>query len=323
MQHFAQIASGHDVSGILEEISQHAAAWTEQTGRQARARVQAETTSIPLRGLRRSRIMGRRRRDVHESRPTTLSRDFARTSATLHDFAEQLDGTLGRAKLALLPAGARVMPHSDRGAYYRIRNRYHLVLQSTGGSLLEAGGERIRMQASELWWFDNKAIHSARNDSEHPRIHLIFDLLPNGRNGSAAGRKAGNEDTGKNPGRMLTAAKARQTHSARENIRIAASLYLAVCENPRAWQRILQENGLEDMASKRPLHVLAALLWPELSGKRRRRRESAVAWVLAQLDLGRIELEDCASAIAQAGGIVEIDRAWRFDREATLYGASA
>jgi hypothetical protein len=34
------------------------------------------------------------------------------------------------------------------------------------------------MQEGELWWFDNKAVHEARNDGQEDRIHLIFDLLP-------------------------------------------------------------------------------------------------------------------------------------------------
>jgi aspartyl/asparaginyl beta-hydroxylase (cupin superfamily) len=36
------------------------------------------------------------------------------------------------------------------------------------------------MREGELWWFDNKQEHEARNDSEYDRIHLIFDLEPLG-----------------------------------------------------------------------------------------------------------------------------------------------
>ncbi len=37
------------------------------------------------------------------------------------------------------------------------------------------------MQTGELWWFDNKQMHEARNDSDEDRIHFIFDLLPRDR----------------------------------------------------------------------------------------------------------------------------------------------
>ena len=89
-----------------------------------------------------------------------------------------MGGTLGRATLvALLPHG-RVFPHVDAGAYYRIRDRFHLVLRSARGSPLAAGEERVVMRPGELWAFDNKARHWADNPSDDLRVHLIFDVLP-------------------------------------------------------------------------------------------------------------------------------------------------
>ena len=41
-----------------------------------------------------------------------------------------------------------------------------------------AGGETVVMQEGELWAFDNKAKHDARNLTDEPRVHLIFDVLP-------------------------------------------------------------------------------------------------------------------------------------------------
>jgi hypothetical protein len=77
----------------------------------------------------------------------------------------------------LAPKG-RVYRHIDEGEYYRIRDRYHLVLHSAAGSLLGAGDEWVRMQPGECWWFNNKAPHEAYNEADDWRIHLIFDILP-------------------------------------------------------------------------------------------------------------------------------------------------
>ena len=71
-----------------------------------------------------------------------------------------------------------VRPHVDAGAYYRIRDRFHLVLRSREGSPLTSGGETVVMREGELWAFDNKAEHDARNPIDEPRVHLIFDVLP-------------------------------------------------------------------------------------------------------------------------------------------------
>lgn len=66
----------------------------------------------------------------------------------------------------------------DAGAYYRVRDRFHLVLRSPGSSPLTSGGETAVMRAGELWAFDNKTRHDARNPTDEPRVHLIFDVLP-------------------------------------------------------------------------------------------------------------------------------------------------
>ena len=133
--------------------------------------------SIPLRGLRKSAIGGRKRRDVHESRWTGASALYPIACRFLRDFAQERNGLLGRAKIVCLPAGRRVYPHIDRGAYYVVRDRYHLVLRSARGSWLKAGEEELRMHEGELWWFENRLPHEAVNDSDEYRIHLIMDFL--------------------------------------------------------------------------------------------------------------------------------------------------
>lgn len=314
MRYFRKLAANHNVDHVLDEIAGHSAAWAVQAGRQ-RIRVQAEANAIPLRGLRRSQIMGRRRRDVHESRFTSLADRFSEMVSMLRGFAEELDGRPGRAKIALLPPAAKVLPHSDRGLYYKVRDRYHFVVQSRDGSLLRAGDEEVRMQTGELWWFDNKAIHSATNESEHPRIHLIFDLLPNREN---PGATANGELP--DPRLLLQTARTRSFDRTADAIQSAVELYLAICRTPARWQQLLVENDLGARAEKKPLAVLAELLWPDIGKARRRRRESAIAWSLAQLDLDAITADEVSGAIKWAGGIKAIDRAWREDREAMLYG---
>jgi len=41
-----------------------------------------------------------------------------------------------------------------------------------------AGGECVVMREGELWAFNNKAEHDARNPTDEQRVHLIFDVLP-------------------------------------------------------------------------------------------------------------------------------------------------
>jgi aspartyl/asparaginyl beta-hydroxylase (cupin superfamily) len=127
--------------------------------------------------LRKSCIGDSKRRDVHESRYTTLSRSFPSVVSFIEEFADDVGAKLGRAKIVRLPPGHRVLPHRDRGEYYARRDRYHLILQSAG-SWMRCGEEEVAMREGELWWFDNKEEHEARNESNRDRIHLIFDLEP-------------------------------------------------------------------------------------------------------------------------------------------------
>ena len=181
MKYFECLKQGVDTKPFLDEINSVEGAWDTSTGRQDKIKVQREAQAIPLRGLKKSAIGNRERRDVHESRWTGSSKNFPLACDFLKNFAEEQDALLSRAKIVLLPPGHRVYPHVDRGEYYRVRNRYHLVLQSAIGSMLRAGDETVRMGEGELWWFDNDQEHDAFNDGDLDRIHMIFDLLPKAR----------------------------------------------------------------------------------------------------------------------------------------------
>lgn len=177
MKYFKLMASNVDTQAMLDEINENSEIWGSSTGRQEKIAVQRESASIPLRGLVKSKIGNRKRRDVHESRFTTASKQFPVIVDFLHNIAFEYSTELGRAKIVNLKSGCRVYPHCDRGEYYLARNRYHLILQSSHGSLLTCADEEVRMHERELWWFDNDQEHSAYNDSNEDRIHLIFDML--------------------------------------------------------------------------------------------------------------------------------------------------
>ncbi|WP_310474796.1 aspartyl/asparaginyl beta-hydroxylase domain-containing protein [Sandarakinorhabdus sp.] len=178
MRNFCLIESGIEPAPFLAEIAAQDDPFGAVTGRQAKIAVQREALAIPLRGVRKSALAGRDPRDVHESRWTSGAITYPLACAFIERIATALDSELSRAKIVCLPAGHRVYPHTDRGEYYRLRNRNHLVLKSSLGSWLRSGDEDVRMREGELWWFDNDQLHEAHNDGDEDRIHIIFDLLP-------------------------------------------------------------------------------------------------------------------------------------------------
>ena len=179
MQHFTRIAEGVDTRPLLAELDAEPDMWFADTSRQRKVRCQRNTLNIFLRAPKKPLPPGAKNaNDVHESRRMRAAAKFPRTLAFCESIAEEWGAALGRAALVDLLPKSRVYPHIDTGAYYRIRDRLHLVLRSPEGSPLAAGEETVVMREGELWVFNNKVKHSAENPSQEPRVHLIFDLLP-------------------------------------------------------------------------------------------------------------------------------------------------
>ena len=176
---FTRIAQGIDVSPFLAELAAAPELWHTDTSRQRKVRCQRDTLNIFLRVARKPLPPGARNaNDVQESRTARFARGFPAALAFCEEIARLQEGQLGRATLVALQPQGWVRPHVDAGAYYRPRDRFHLVLQSRDGSPLTSGGETVVMREGELWAFDNKATHDARNPTDVARVHLIFDVLP-------------------------------------------------------------------------------------------------------------------------------------------------
>lgn len=174
--YFRLIRSGIDVAPLLEEIDSQEQAWLMATGRQDKIRAQRDTNTIFLRSA-----VPRPDLNINENQetfPGPAVTQFPRALAFLTAFAAEMNCELSRATIVRLKPKSRVFRHIDQGSYYFLRDRFHLVLRSAAGSVLMSGGETVRMQEGELWWFDNKQFHESYNESDDWRIHYIFDLLP-------------------------------------------------------------------------------------------------------------------------------------------------
>lgn len=83
---------------------------------------------------------------------------------------------LGRVILTKMAPGRQITPHIDSGDHAAYYERHHIVLQNTPGSLFHCGEETVFMRPGEVWWFDNKQMHSVQNNSAEDRITLIVDI---------------------------------------------------------------------------------------------------------------------------------------------------
>jgi hypothetical protein len=176
VKHLQAVAKGLRVEQMRAEVQPFAPLVRSQRGR----REGGSRNAVRRVRLRRAarQAGGVRTRDVHESSRTNLYARFPRVCGWVEWFVDNVGGELGRLAILAIPPEARMPKRRDKGEYFRIRDRYYLVLQSADGLPMQCGDEEARMQEGELWWLDNKELYEIRNDSRRPAVVVVFDVLP-------------------------------------------------------------------------------------------------------------------------------------------------
>jgi Aspartyl/Asparaginyl beta-hydroxylase len=178
LKNFRRCKAAIDTRPFLAEVAAMETLWFANTGRQSEIPAQRETSSIFLRSADRRACPQQNINDIQECVTTPYAIHCPSIMRFLGDFSRESRASLQRALIVRLKPNGRVYPHIDKGLYYKLRDRYHFVLMSLAGSRLSSGNETVVMQQGEVWWFQNKLIHEAQNDSCDWRVHVIFDLLP-------------------------------------------------------------------------------------------------------------------------------------------------
>lgn len=94
----------------------------------------------------------------------------------LENFAKRHNYILGRAQVVLLSGLSEVFIHVDYGYYYALHDRYHLVISSKGSVMISGDTKKI-FKEGDLFFYENRIPHSASNENQSERIHLIFDVM--------------------------------------------------------------------------------------------------------------------------------------------------
>lgn len=175
---FERIAHGLNVAPLLAAIEANADLWHQITVRQCfPGTSHGDTETIYLRGPRAF--------SVEDYVGDPYAYDYPALDALSPAIADLLGPALqelqvtelGYVLLVKLKPGGHVSEHIDEGIYADHYSRFHLCLAADHGSTLTAGGETQPIAPGEMWWFDHKALHSADNLGDSPRIHLIFDAV--------------------------------------------------------------------------------------------------------------------------------------------------
>ena len=159
---YSKFVSIHDTRSMLDEVKLHWEDFCIDTSRAARLSQHAQTLIIRI-------------ANSSEKGRTPLAEHYPLIDSAITSLVEEWGGkSFGRFIIYLQPNG-EVFPHTDGRPYYKNKDRFHLVLG--GAYSLTVDGETVTLNEGELWWFDNKKVHSVKNLLNEPRISLVFDVL--------------------------------------------------------------------------------------------------------------------------------------------------
>lgn len=137
-----------------------------------------KTRAIVLRKLGHHNAEYEAHDGVHESVPTHAASVLPRLHETILRLSSDLNIALGRVAVVKLSPFSEVYRHYDSEPFLQARDRHHFVLDAGARNLLFSGRECANAQPGELWFFDNKVMHRAENNTSAHRIHVIFDGYP-------------------------------------------------------------------------------------------------------------------------------------------------
>jgi hypothetical protein len=99
---------------------------------------------------------------------------------SIRGLLEALDCPLQAVRLMRLQAGAEILPHRDPGlGIEHGLARLHVPVRTNAAVGFIVHGERMPMQAGELWYFNADQVHEVHNRGDEDRIHLVIDCVAN------------------------------------------------------------------------------------------------------------------------------------------------
>ena len=179
-KYFRRIAEGLDVEPLLQLLDAKPELWKEIETRQ-------QFTNSPHKDTETIYVRGALKMSPYYLLWDTGSYDYPCMEyikpalvPLLQPILKQLGvEDLGRVLIVNLKATGQVTRHIDQGTYADHYERFHIVLKSNQHCFLTSGNWVLNLQVGECWWFNNKALHSAENNStEYDRWHIIFDCVP-------------------------------------------------------------------------------------------------------------------------------------------------
>lgn len=89
------------------------------------------------------------------------------------------NGEVAKAMFVKLAAGKKINEHYDDGLYLSLVKRHHIPIITNDKVWFYVDGIKKNLKTGEIWEIDNTKLHKVENLSNHDRVHLIVDIMPN------------------------------------------------------------------------------------------------------------------------------------------------
>lgn len=175
VSHIHHLASGVEVSPIVDAINANPQLWNEYTLRTA-AYEHSDVSDIWVRYNSWKNYIGDRLafNAEHDSSwyPVEKILPVRRVILDVMHFVggERLGGVL----ITKIPAGKQCRPHVDGGWHATYYEKFAVQLQSNDQQAFHFDGESLVSKPGDLYTFDNSYTHWVKNDSESDRMTMII-----------------------------------------------------------------------------------------------------------------------------------------------------
>lgn len=179
MKYFHRLAQDIDIGPALKEIEAHPAFWGEHPERTGPGSPHAQSLDIWLRFRPLSELIQPRHfAEPHFAEFYPAWRALPALHPIVFDVMRAVSAVyLGGILLTRIPAGGRILPHTDAGWHATFLNtKCYVILKANEGCLNHCGGETVVMRAGDAWQFENLIEHSVENRGSEERIAAIITM---------------------------------------------------------------------------------------------------------------------------------------------------
>ncbi len=111
--------------------------------------------------------------------PSETKKKLVDSAKTIVEFLQSLrpNDIFVRGEIAVLPPGAILDKHIDPRWFHKHSHRLHIPVYTNDRAKLIFEDSEYHLSVGKIYEINNRVLHTAKNDGDTNRLHLIFDVM--------------------------------------------------------------------------------------------------------------------------------------------------